>query len=233
MNIRKIALITFIATVFGSLMPLRNAAQTAMEISAAHPFWKWWIYPAMAVVLIPLSAIMPAFYFALYRYERPLEFPRRFRFLSLAGALISTIVTAGDLLKQVGLVNEISNLAYILLLFAFSRHSNLESMEPNVTACGLRLLTFITRIAVIVWTVIVAIAVVRVFLMPYVYFQSRDYALQIGRTPPKLGDWMAKAFRFLISQGCLLVVPFIIYKTMVRSRGDEASPALDDTVPVG
>lgn len=205
MSIRKIALITFVATVLDLVRPLWNVAQTAMEIGASHPLWKWWITPAMAVVVLPLSAIMPVFYFALYRNEEPLEFPRRFRPLSLAAALTLTIVTARGLLKRVGLFNELSNLAYILLLFAFYRHSNLESAQTNVAACGSRLLAFITRVAVMFWGIIVAILVVRLFLMPYVYFQLRDYALQVGRTPPKLSDWMAESIRPLIDQGCLLV----------------------------
>jgi hypothetical protein len=172
MNIRKAALITFVATVLGLLMPLWNAAQTVVGIAATHPLWKWWIIPAMMLVVL-FSAIMPAFYFALYRNEEPLRFPKDLRPLSLAAALMLAIVMVVGFPQWVGvfgsgesksvltdaleawnmsqiatLLSGCSNLAYMLLLVTFFRHSNdASSAVPSKSA----LLRLTTKVAVIVW----------------------------------------------------------------------------------
>ena len=49
--------------------------------------------------------------------------------------------------------------------------------------------------------------VLRVIAMPYVFFQLRTYAFQIGRTPPRLGVMIAEAIRTLLIQACLSTAP--------------------------
>ena len=49
-----------------------------------------------------LTAIMPVFYFALYRNEGPLGFPKQLRLLSLAAALTLSVIVAAELPAWIG-----------------------------------------------------------------------------------------------------------------------------------
>ena len=77
-----------------------------------------------------------------------------------------------------------------------------------------RLLRVMTTVAVISWGLWVAFLVVRVIAMPFAFVQTRNYALQIGRTPPVLWDMMAEAIRTLLIQTCLFAAPYIVYKSL-------------------
>ena len=85
-DLRKIALVACIASVLSLPISLWNAIRSLMATESAHPGVKWWIIPVSALMLF-VTAIMPAFYFALYRDERTFRIPKRLRPLALAGAL--------------------------------------------------------------------------------------------------------------------------------------------------
>lgn len=68
-DIRKLALINCIAVVLCLLIPIWNGTQRLL------PSGQKWIIPVL-VLLSLFSAIMPAFYFALYRNQGTLRFPR-------------------------------------------------------------------------------------------------------------------------------------------------------------
>src|SRR5713226_10145751 len=93
MDIRKAALVAFIAAVLSLVIPLWNAMQQMRAITSSHPGWTLWVIP-VAVLVTLFSALMPAFYFALYRTESPLRLPRHFRSLSLTAALVFSIFMA-------------------------------------------------------------------------------------------------------------------------------------------
>jgi hypothetical protein len=94
-DIRKTALITCIAVSLSVPIPLWNAGQKIAAVESTHPQWNWWTIP-MIVLGSLFAAIMPVFYFALYRNEGALRFSKRLRVLSLAAALVfGTIVAAG------------------------------------------------------------------------------------------------------------------------------------------
>jgi hypothetical protein len=244
MSIRTAALVAFVGAVLGLLMPLWNATQSVMNVVSSHPGWKWWVSPMAVLVVAPLAASMPAFYFALYRNRKPLRFSRRFRLLSLAAALIVGIVTVVVLSESVGvlglggktsvlpevrdgwnigrtaaLVGGISNLTYIPLLLSIFQRCDLESSEIASTS---DLFRFITKTAVMVWGTLLAMSVLRLVFIPVGYFQLRDYLLRTGRRPPEVSDMMAEPFLTLVVQGCLFVAPFIVYRRIVRRRGGVA-----------
>lgn len=65
-------------------------------IETTRPLWIWWIIPA-AVLTSLFTAIMPVFYFALYRNESPLRVPKRLRLLALTAVLTFGVIVVVDL----------------------------------------------------------------------------------------------------------------------------------------
>lgn len=108
------------------------------------------------------------------------------------------------------MLGEFSNLAYILLLIALFRHTSDESYQGVPVS---RLLSFVTKVAVIAWGLWLAFILLTLVVTPYSYFQLRNYALQIGRTPPQLGGMVARNIRSLLDQACLFVAPYTVYKS--------------------
>ena len=113
------------------------------------------------------------------------------------------------------LLGELSNIACILMLIAIFRWTD----EPLDNVPVSRLLRVMTKVAVISWGLVVAFLVLRVIAMPYVFFQLRTYAFQIGRTPPQLWVMMAEAVRTLLIQACLFAAPYIVYRSQRERIG--------------
>ena len=112
-------------------------------------------------------------------------------------------------------VGEASNIACILLLIAIFRCAN-EPLEADVPAS--RLLRVMARVAAITWRLVLVIILVRLAALPYVYLQLRNYALQLGRTPPPLRDILA--IRESLQQVCFFAAPYIVYKSL-RERAED------------
>jgi hypothetical protein len=252
-DIRRIALIACIAAVLGVLIPVWNAMQTMIPIGTTLPLWKLWLVPLLMLMCISV-AIMPAFYFALYRNEGTLRLPKRLRSLSLAAAITFGTIIAVDLTRWIGtlgpywttlkmldwragavtvviavrnprtislvssLLGEFSNIAFILLLTAFFRQAGDESCQDVPTS---KLLTLVTKVAVIAWGLVVAGLIVGLVLTPYDYFQLLRNTLPFGRTPPPLWPLMLQAVRRLLEQACLFTAPYVVYRSW---RGSAESP---------
>jgi hypothetical protein len=118
------------------------------------------------------------------------------------------------------LLGELSNIAYILMLIAVFRWAG-DPGEADVPIS--RLLRVMTKVVVISWGVVVTFCLIRLIGMPFIFIQLRDVALKMGRKPPLLGNMMAEATRTLMSQACLLAVPYIIY----RSQWDQVEPLIE------
>jgi hypothetical protein len=89
-DIRKIALIAFIAALLGLLIPVWRMTQQVAAVQL--PVW------ARAPVILfgyLFSAIMPVFYFALYRNEGTLRFPKHLRQLSWITAMVFACLVHG------------------------------------------------------------------------------------------------------------------------------------------
>jgi amino acid permease len=224
-DIRKVALITFIAAVLGLLLPFwRLTRQTAgIRLSL------WARVPTLLFAYL-FTAIMPAFYFALYRNQGTLRLPKHLRQLSSIIAIVFLcLVTAGvpSTVNQVAnLLSECSNLAYVLLLFAFSRQTDDESFSPADVPVS-RFLRFVTKAAVVLYGIWVAFNLVRVVITPYGYAQLRDLELHVGRRPPQLSRMMLEAIRTLLTQACLFIAPYVIYNSWLRreERPEEIQPS--------
>jgi hypothetical protein len=88
-DVRKAALVAGVATVLGSLIPGWNAALSMYAIESMRQ----WSIP-LIVLGYCFDAILPVFYFALYRNEGLQDFPRSLRLLSLAAAIVLGIIMA-------------------------------------------------------------------------------------------------------------------------------------------
>jgi hypothetical protein len=232
MDVRKAALIACIAAVLGLLIPVWNSTHQVLAIESARP-QLWWAIP-MIVLLDLFAAILPLFYFALYRNEGALQFPKDLRLLALAAGLALSTITAVGLpgwiasfrstsvmpsVREVWTIGDtstllgaFSNLAGILLLITFSRQGVNELHGPSLS----RLLVTVTRVAVITWGFWVAFNVLRWFLTPYTYVQLRNYAQQIGRISPSFAYVVGDASRTLVTQACLLAAPYIVWRASSR-----------------
>jgi hypothetical protein len=87
-DLRKTALVACITSVLSLPIPLWNSIQPLLAIESTHPGMKWWIISVSALALL-FIAIIPAFYFALYRDGENLRVPKRLRLLALATACTS------------------------------------------------------------------------------------------------------------------------------------------------
>jgi hypothetical protein len=229
-----------------------NAVQTTIAATAqTNEFWT--SAAILLLVLVTLFAgIFPAFYFALYRNQAVLYFPKRLRLL----ALIAAVIFAGIVLttlrayvrsltdymnllsafdwsiggssvfaivrdpRTIGqlstLLNQISNIAAILTLVAIFRSAN-EPLEFDVPVY--KLLRVVTKMAFVTWRVVFVVILVRLAALPFVYFQLRNYALQLGRTPPPFRDISAVPESLLWA--CLFAVPYIVHKSLrERAQND-------------
>ena len=243
-DIRKAALIACIAAVLGRLIPEWSAAKSMYAIETMRQ----WSVP-LIVLGFCVDAILPAFYFALYRNEGLPDFPKRLRVLSLVAAIVFGAITVAGLPQWIesvesywadikvfdwsagaatvsmaarepgtrtqvtSLLAEFSNLAYIGLLVAFFRQERTASSGEIPIS---KLLAVTAKIAVIAWGLVVAGSLVRIPIMPFNYFEFRDLAIQVGRTPPRLGSMMAEAVRMLLVQACLFTAPYVVYRSRVR-----------------
>ena len=231
MDIRRAALITCMAGVLSLLMPAWNAAQRVAALESTHP--RWWIIP-VAVMGALFTAILPVFYFALYRNRGTLRFSRRLRLLALTAALALGINVALGLPGWIGSLGQVGDrsvltperelwtVAYVSGFFTVLSNAACAFMmvtvyrqrrdESDSFAPVSKLLRVMTNAAVIAWGIWVAFNVVQLVLTPYTYAVLRRVSLQIGRTPPPFHDIVAEATRTLLSQAGLFAGPYIIWR---------------------
>jgi hypothetical protein len=123
-----------------------------------------------------------------------------------------------------------SNIAYILLLIAIFGHTN-ERTETDIPVSGP--LREMTKAAVILWGFVVVAVLLGLVLTPYTFYTLRNSALQIGRTPPALGDMLLSQARTVLVQACMFAAPYIVYKSL-RERAEtaikvESEPELNES----
>lgn len=122
-------------------------------------------------------------------------------------------------------LNLIGQIGVIMLLAALFR----ERQEASTADIPIsRLLAVLARAAAIGWGLWLAFEIVRLALTPYSYFQLQQYASQIGRTPPRLWDMMARMISEVMETACLWVVPFVICKRHENQRDSETTPAASE-----
>lgn len=216
-DLRKIALLACVTYVVSLIAPLWNSTRSI--IASTSPLSGWRVVPlALSVSLI--TALLPIFYFALYRDEGSLHISAPLRLLARAAAFVIGILLAFQLVEWIkspgaflarSLV-ALATIANILLLAALFRHPGDASEEARPIST---LLYVVTKVTVIVWSAWVAFHLLRVLLLPYTYSQLRDYALSIGREGPPLTGMIEEAVQAFLGQASLLTAPYVIYKSLL------------------
>jgi hypothetical protein len=97
----------------------------------------------------------------------------------------------------------------IALLIALSRD---PSDEPSEDIQVDRLLREVSAMTVIALGLMLVFQLIGIVLVPRNYALLRDYAYQLGRTPPRLLDLFTYAIRMLVSEASLFVAPFLVYR---------------------
>lgn len=95
-DIRRVALIAFVLSVGSTLIALRDFTGKLNSITFTHPQAELWLALVTALGYL-IATIFPAFYFALYRNEGTLHFPKRLRLLALAAALVTGMMLVAGL----------------------------------------------------------------------------------------------------------------------------------------
>ncbi len=149
MAVRRIAFVAFVASVLSLLAPSWNLIETISGLVSSGRVW-WWQAVPWTVSTWLFSAIMPAFYFALYRSGETLVIPKPMRLLSRAGAITAFLFVASALYVEhldpdfaarggimdtgarafshvVSILNVFSETALWLLLASFCFEPNCES----------------------------------------------------------------------------------------------------------
>jgi len=231
-------------------MPVWNAAQGIGAVASMHP--RWWITPVAAMTVL-FSAILPVFYFAVYRNEGPLRFSRRLRLLAIAAAFVLGLNLAVDLPPWIGslgregtksvLIPErgswtlgdisvvfgiLSSAASGFMMITVFRHVN---EETDAFAPASKFFRVVTKVAVTAWGIWVAFNLCRLVLTPYSNAMIRRVAFQVGRTPPPFHDAVAEATRTLLSQASLFTGPYVIWRGSSRPAGGSSSVEAPSKAP--
>jgi hypothetical protein len=98
-DIRKVALLGFIASVLSLLLPLWNTART-MQTAATTVRDLWLLIPFAALGCL-LAALEPAFFFTLYRNQGTIRVPDRLRLLARAAAFVFGIIVAESVVEWI------------------------------------------------------------------------------------------------------------------------------------
>jgi hypothetical protein len=230
-DIRKIALVTFIVSILASVAPLWNLTQTMVATVSRQAVSAWWFIPT-ALFTFLATTIEPLFFFALHRNRGALRFPRRMKLLSRAAAFLLGLFVVAALWTEfldpgftarggwgggqartighiVSLLNMLFNATLVLLLVSFNLNTNQES-APDIPVS--RFLDQTTKIAVIFSGIVLAFLLIRCLLSPYTYSVFKDFAIRNGRTTPSFSALLEPAIRDFVLQACAFAVPFVVFR---------------------
>jgi hypothetical protein len=247
-DVKRAALTALIVGVAALVVPVWRAGRQLMTTAPQNS--PWWS-PLLLVIGLIVSAILPLFYFALYRDPGTLRFPRSLRNLSLGAALVLAAVVAAGLPTWItsirrysaavsaldwsgggtialrvlgdpvtlallsGLLAQLSNLGYIVLLLAIFRQTSEESfLETDRPVSALLRKT--TKAALIVWALAALFSLVRLVLTPYNYSQLQHMGFQVAERLPSLAGMMLKAASDLLESACLFIAPYVVYNSWLR-----------------
>jgi hypothetical protein len=135
------------------------------------------------------------------------------------GAAISTAVQDPFTLAIANNVLDLlSSVLSIALLIVLSRVP--VEVLPEATPVG-RLLGEVSAVTLILLGLVFLGQLIGLAAAPYSYSQIRDLAYQVGRTPPRLVDFVVPLIRGVALGACGLLVPFLVYRSSLK-RGEDS-----------
>lgn len=194
-DVKWAALVACIAGVLSLAIPMSNITRQMLALESN-------IGKFVAIVAIMVTAIVPSFYFALYRNEGDLRVPRNTRWIAMTGAAVIGFLSVASIPGWIGsfrrdsvlhfaarpwtigdtsmALGQIANLAGIVLLAALFRLAGDGPSEKGVAVS--KLLRLLTKIAVITGGIVAVGCVVGVAATPWVYSYIRERSLEMGRS---------------------------------------------------
>ena len=214
-------------------------------MSPAEP--EWWLILMISAGLIA-GAVLPVFFFSLYRYRGALFIPPKTRRVGLLAAILLSLLMAANLRLElldlafashggllhpkdwvighaVGLIGLISDAALILLLLSFYFHRDRESHADDAHE---HLLDQTTKIAVILYGLFLAFLAVRILVSPLVYSSFKEVALQSGRALPPYLAMLGEELHDFATQACVFAAPYVIFRRRLKDVANESIPAPPD-----
>ena len=94
--------------------------------------------------------------------------------------------------------------------------SRLGSDDPNPDVSVSPMLRVMAKVATLAWGLWVLFQLFRVVSLPYTYGLLRNYAAQLHRTPPPFALVVGRTAREALSQACLFVGPYVVWRSIAR-----------------
>ena len=198
-DVKWAALVACIAGVLSLAIPMSNITRQMLALESN--IGKFGTIVAIMVGYV-FTAIVPSFYFALYRNEGDLRVPRNTRWIAMTGAAVTGFLSVASIPGWIGsfrrdsvlhfaarpwtigdtsmALGQIANLAGILLLAALFRLAGDGPSEKGVAES--KLLRLFTKIAVITGGIVAVGCVVGLAATPWVYSYIRERSLEMGRS---------------------------------------------------
>lgn len=220
-EVRTTALIAGITALLTLPLPVWNATRSIMAVAAQRDVTAWFI-PALILAYL-FTAILPVFFFALYRNAGALCVPKGARLFGLVAAVVFAVLmapTLPDVIPNVPiLLGELSNLAYLLLLLALVRRRDDEAPQDVPVSRHLRLVSKVASIAYGIWG---GFCLATLAVAPFAHMQLENWARHAGASQtPGVGAMMMKQTGLALNQACLFAAPYIVYKSLPRLRSPE------------
>ena len=244
------------AAIFKALAVLLAVPGIWMQIlNFPRQSWRWLALP-MTIGGLAVDAILPVFCVAVFMSKHRISVPQKQGFIArLAGFVFVLLAILGDESFGVGgrfwsrshgtgffhdlrvwftpvgiggtfgmgayLTGQLVLISYGVMLVALSR---CEGGGDAVVSDSFRK---ITKIAVLVWGVIALGAILRLLIMPFVYFNLFAVARANGRTPPGIGSILRYELLILVPWICFFIGPNVI-----RKGFQGIPPALKPDAPI-
>ena len=227
MNFKRAALISTIGTALGALGSFWTAGISIRSITSIQPSWKWWVTPLIVAVGL-LDAMLPLFYFALYRFKGTLKFPKWTRTTALLVACALGAVFCAEALNFAQLrifpttsqyFSLFAELCCAVLLFQVHR----AEVAQNPTALPRSGPFFaITKAAGLWGGLWIAIGCFQVVATPFVYAAVRHIASGNGRPSPQFAHMLVRNIEKFVNVLCLWVTPWLVYTIQRREERAES-----------
>lgn len=221
MNFKRAALISTVGTALGTIDSFWTAHMSIRSITSIQPSWKWWVTPLIVAVSL-LDAMLPLFYFGLYRLNGTLKFPKWSRTTALLVACALCAVLCAEALEFAQLRTFPSTSQYLsifaelccaVLLFEIARAKVAENLTPPSRQGPF---FAITKAAAFWGGLWIAFGCFQVVATPFVYEVVRHIGPGNGRPSPEFAHMLVQNIQHLVSALCLWITPCLVYT--IRGR---------------
>jgi hypothetical protein len=225
-DLSKAALLALIFTALSVALPIWNATRNlAFLLSAHRPGW-WRVIPLLLLAYL-FTASEVVFCFALFWNRGVIHIPKRLRLMAIAGIVALGICAAGSVPQIISslesyragigtihsltiFVNELSNLASMLVLIVLFRQAVDEPDEPVAISRLLYLASIAAVLLTGLWT---AFNLLRLVASPLIYLQLQRIALPVNYPYPSLIKIASENNLAFLSGAGLFAAPYIIYQS--------------------